>query len=75
MSHWDRFQRFYIALTIFVSVYAGAAVVVFGSLTADEINGLTARIFAVDCIKCIALASANLLTYLQASKKPAPTVP
>ena len=70
MNHWQRFQRVYVGLTIFVSVNAGAAVVVFGSLSDQQLAALSGRGFVLDCIKCIALASANLLTYLSAPAKP-----
>jgi hypothetical protein len=72
-SHWQTYQRLYLAAIIFVSVNAGAAVVVFGSLSDAQLAGLTHRQFALDVVKCLALASANLLTYITASAKPTPT--
>ena len=73
-SHWQTYQRLYLSAIIFVSVNAGAAVVVFGSLSDAQLAGLTHRQFALDVVKCLALASANLLTYITASApKPTPT--
>lgn len=72
MSHWQTYQRLYIAAVIFVGVNAAAAVVVFGSLSDIQLAGLTGRQFALDIVKCVSLASANLLTYLTVSK---PTIP
>lgn len=74
MNHWDRFQRIYIGVLIFISIWTAAAVVVFGAMPAADLNALSGRALLMGHVKCWALASANLLTYLQGTKK-APTLP
>jgi hypothetical protein len=68
MNHWQQYQRLYIGAVIFVGVNAAAFVVVFGSLSAAELDALTRRQIIVGLIKCVAIASLNLQTYLQSSK-------
>lgn len=67
-DHWQKFARLYTGALIFISVNAAAAVVVFGALTDQQLAALTGREFALDAVKCIALASANLLTYITSAK-------
>lgn len=68
MSHWQTYQRLYTAAVIFVGVNTAAAVVVFGGLSDAQLASLTGRQFALDIVKCLSLASANLYTYLSATK-------
>jgi hypothetical protein len=75
ISHWDKFQRIYIGALIFVMVWAGAAEAVFGSYSTADLNALSGRALLLAHVKCWALATANLYTYVSASSKKPATVP
>lgn len=75
MSHWGKYQRVYTGALVFISANAAAAVVVFGSLSHAELYALGFRDVLMDLIKCAALASATLLTYVGVSPKSPPLNP
>lgn len=72
MNHWDRYFRFYIAVMTWISFHTAAYVTVFGGMTHEQLNSLTWPDKELALMKCWALASAAMLSYLQASKKAAP---
>jgi hypothetical protein len=68
-GHWDTYKRLYIGGLIFVMVWAGAAEAVFGSYSPADLNALSGRALLLAHVKCWALATANLYTYVATSQK------